>query len=47
MFSYKQVLTSKDKILTMPATENVKKQQQSFFKLSPANFANVSLNLDD
>jgi hypothetical protein len=47
MFSYRQVLTTKDQILTMPATDNIKKQMSCFFKLSPANFVNVSLDLQN
>ncbi|TNV75039.1 hypothetical protein FGO68_gene6426 [Halteria grandinella] len=45
--SYKQVLTTKDKILSMPATDNVKKQQSTFVKISPANFQNTSVALND
>jgi cyclopropane fatty-acyl-phospholipid synthase-like methyltransferase len=45
--SYKQVLTSRDKILSIPATENIKKQQSTFAKISPANFENTSIALND
>ena len=42
MLSYRQILTKADSILTIPATSNIKKAQQTFVKISPANFANNS-----
>jgi hypothetical protein len=42
MLSYRQILTKADNILTIPATSNIKKAQQTFVKISPANFANNS-----
>lgn len=31
----------------MPATDNIKKQHSTFVKISPANFANSSIALND
>jgi hypothetical protein len=42
MLSYRQILTKAESILTIPATSNIKKAQQTFVKISPANFANNS-----
>jgi len=42
MLSYRQILTKADSILTIPATSNIKKAQQTFVKISPANLANNS-----
>ena len=47
MISFRQVLQNSDSILSMPATENIKKQQQTYVKISPSNFANSSVSLGE
>lgn len=44
--SYKQVLTNKDTILSMPATDGIKKQFTTFVKMSPANLKQAGLGLN-
>lgn len=44
--SYKQVMTSQTTILSIPATDGVKKQFSTFMRVSPANFDNVDLGLN-
>ena len=45
MFSFRQILSNQDSILSIPATVSVKKQATTFVKISPANFKNSNVPL--